>query len=641
VLTTSPQFVVDGDWKHDPTGKHETDDEGNVNNVIPLEDIKPPNSAAAILSSVAPGATTTAMAGEQPLENGKAKGGDEKDLSAPGAFPETPSEAAENQNFSVNPIPVTDTTNPVKLAPGEKVPDPASLTNNTLTSQVHDDPELKAADEEKAAKEKEGEQTVGISPLPATGGIGNPIQLAPGESVPDPTSVTGNTLTSNVKLDKESYEKSNAAAPFLPVYSNAQGEQEAAGTSPILGGLGPQTTNMIPESSMPMGKDAPAPIDEKDLGPNISSVAPQSTTNELAGQVPLESNRPPAIVSESQQEAGAEAEASANPTAVAEKSEVENELQEKVPEAPVTSESTDDKKTDGVAGAVAGGLAGAGAAAGAAAMAARDKTAEATGKDPVSVLPESVQDSIDGMNKKADESKPTAPVDHARDTTETVPEEVVASQKEAHVEPEATANPEAVQEKKAVEKELLKKVPESEAQGEPAPAAAAALSETAPAPPALAETSASGAPQLADPTSGVAALSMDDKPVEGSKELNAPAGAPAVAPAEKVNQLAAQAKDEESRDVSPMTKPAADVNAEDTKKQDQPTVTSGVDSAKTASQSKPVGTPRKANAENTTPNKRTSIIDRFRSTPESSKSPEGEGKEKKKGFFSKLKEKLK
>jgi len=45
----------------------------------------------------------------------------------------------------------------------------------------------------------------------------------------------------------------------------------------------------------------------------------------------------------------------------------------------------------------------------------------------------------------------------------TVPSEVIASQKEAHVAPEAAANPEAVVEKSAVESELLSKVPEAPA----------------------------------------------------------------------------------------------------------------------------------------------------------------------------------
>ena len=50
------QFVADGEWKHDPTGKTETDHEGNINNVIHPEDIQPSISSAA-MSSTGPEAT--------------------------------------------------------------------------------------------------------------------------------------------------------------------------------------------------------------------------------------------------------------------------------------------------------------------------------------------------------------------------------------------------------------------------------------------------------------------------------------------------------------------------------------------------------------------------------------------------------
>lgn len=73
-------------------------------------------------------------------------------------------------------------------------------------------------------------------------------------------------------------------------------ERDTAASSAILGGLGPQTTNMIPESSMGMGADTPAPLE----GQAISSVGANSTTNQLAGQVPLEPRGVPEVVKESQ-----------------------------------------------------------------------------------------------------------------------------------------------------------------------------------------------------------------------------------------------------------------------------------------------------------------------------------------------------
>jgi hypothetical protein len=559
------------------------------------------------------------MAGQQPIRDLQ------REASPPGAFPETP--AAE------------------KDAPLEK-----------------DAPATAGAD-----------QSVSVNPIPATGGIGNPINLKPGEAVPSPETLTGNTLTSNVKLDEESYNKPDASAPELPAAQSNTSEKEAAGAGAILGGAGPQMTNMIPESSMGMGKDAQI---GSDAGPTISSVGPQSTTAQLAGQQPIESNRAPEVVQESQKEAGVDPEASANPTAVQEKSEVEKELEQKVPEQPATTDSAapDTKESDnkGVYGAAAGGAAALGAAAAGAAYMANDKVKESTGKDAVGALPQSVQDSINSMNNKG--SSTTAPVEQAsagaattdstlpqqtaagepvkvpaaegsaRDVADSVPQEVIASQKEAHVDPEAAANPEAVHEKSAVENELLKKVPESEAAGEPAPetASAAALSPTAPSTSAAAPTSASGAPQLSDPTAGVAALSMDDKPAAGSKDLNAPATDPAVPPTQNPTGLTtpdANPAAERSRDVSPMTRPDGSSAT--------PAVTTGIDSAAApATSGKPVGSRPAAGKENSTPTKRQSFVDRLKGTPDSTKSTgssgtEGEGGKKKKGFLKRLAEKLK
>lgn len=79
-----------------------------------------------------------------------------------------------------------------------------------------------------------------------------------------------------------------------------------------------------------------------------------------------------------------------------------------------------------------------------------------------------------------------------------------------------------------------------------------------------------------------------------------------------------------------------------TNQQTQPTVTTGTESSTTpaTSTSTPVGTPRRPGVENTTPGKRGSFIDRMKGTPESSKTAESGGKEKKKGFFGRIKEKM-
>ncbi|KIX00891.1 uncharacterized protein Z518_09956 [Rhinocladiella mackenziei CBS 650.93] len=69
------------------------------------------------------------------------------------------------------------------------------------------------------------------------------------------------------------------------------------------------------------------------------------------------------------------------------------------------------------------------------------------------------------------EEKKAATVVDPQTTTETVPEVVKESIAEAHTSPEATTSPEVVKEKAEVEQELLKKVPENDEEGKPAPSA--------------------------------------------------------------------------------------------------------------------------------------------------------------------------
>jgi hypothetical protein len=320
---------------------------------------------------------------------------------------------ADLNQFFVNPIPATDgPSNPVKLAPGEPVPHPSTLTSNTVHSTVRDDPELKkpsfsstdGANESRerelnendlpgayapstAHEEEEDTKAFGINPIPATAGIGNPIKLAPGEPVPHHSKITSNTVQSTVR-DGSQYGVSDTGAPVLPPVLDSQGEAEANGASmfnlPAIGGT------MIPESSLPMGDDRLPNFDNA----FTSSAAPQSTTAQLAGQVPREprsAREVPSLVSESQRSAHVSPEAASSSDAVQSKQNFEEELKEKVPKANATAES----------GSITG-----------------------------------------------------------------VPEVVSESQESARVGPEAAANPEAVYEKAAVENELKQKVPEANATAE-------------------------------------------------------------------------------------------------------------------------------------------------------------------------------
>lgn len=399
--------------------------------------------------------STAALAGAQPLEKDVTStqpAENEKDASSvqpvehekdlPGAFPETPAplDNKEEQAFSVNPIPASaGTGNPVSLAAGEKVPEPSSLHSNNINSGVHDDPELKAQDEL---------NTYSVAPIPATAGTGNPIHLEPGEPVPHHSTLTANTVDSSVKLDKASYEKSDSGAPQLPPVLTPGSEQEAAGSQPVFGGLGPILGGpFIPESSLPMGEKAVS-----DVGPTISSVAPQSTTNELAGQQPIIPGGVPEVVSESQEQAHVSPEAAANPEAVQDKTEVENELKQKVTEEPTISSVAPESTTNEMAGqqpVLARGV--------------PEVVAESQEQAHVSpeaaANPEAVQEKSEFEN----ELKQKVVEEPAAGESSSVPQVVEESQEKAHVSPEAAANPEAVQEKAEFEDELKQKVPEEPA----------------------------------------------------------------------------------------------------------------------------------------------------------------------------------
>ena len=367
------------------------------------------------------------MAGKVPKEGEK----EVRPGTSGGSPPETPFHDA--QEFGVNPTPATaGAGNPVTLAPGEPVPHPNTLTDNTVSSTVRDDPSLAKGDE----------QAFGVAPLPATTGIGNPVSLQPGEKVPDPSSFTSNTVNSNVTLDKASYENSGAAPKT----------ESQSGTSGSMFSVPPVSKNMIPESSLPMGGNGAA---EKDPGFTIQSAGAGTTTAALAGQVPLEQRGVPEVVTESQHEAGVGPEAGGSREMVKEKTAKEKELESKVPEEPATSESSGGKGAGIAAGAaVAGGAAAAGAAA-------------YTSSGSHGLIP-SDQQSIDEMNK----GSAIAPK---------VPDVVQESITESHQSPEAAGSETVVGEKSAVEKELLKKTPTETMAGEPAPSSSAALSSTAPA----------------------------------------------------------------------------------------------------------------------------------------------------------------
>ncbi|KAF1829343.1 hypothetical protein BDW02DRAFT_169691 [Decorospora gaudefroyi] len=530
---TQYKFVVNGNWCTNDSARKEDDGHGIINNVLLPEDII--DEPVHTMSSAAPTSTTAALAGQVPKENETSK----SSSPVPGAFPETPyaeTPGSEPQTFNVAPIPATSGLgNPVQLAPGEPVPDASTLTDNTIASTVNHD------------KDQEQEpSSFGVAPLPATAGAGNPIQLAPGEKVPDPSTFTSNTVQSTAKTDAASYENSDALPPlsFTP-----QAEREANGG---MFGLPPVMGNMIPESSLPMGVDAKT---EQDTGYTVQSAAPTSSTAQLAAQVPLEPRGVPETVNESQKEAHVEPEASANSDAVQDKKEMEQELKETVSEAPAAADNSYTSAASekaGAAGATAAATATAGAGLFAGAIyAAKDKAAEASGMNGPSTTTADEVPSVVAESQNAAHASPEAAaspevvaeksameqelLSEIPKTNETgmsapaiaIPAVVSESQKEAHVDPEAAASPEVVAEKKAMESELLGEIHKSNEAGEPAPALSETVSRDVPDVVAESQHEAHASPEAAANSEAVAEKSAVESELLGKLPRTDEGGEPA------------------------------------------------------------------------------------------------------------------
>jgi len=291
------KFVVDNSWTIDPKAPYENDGNNNTNNVLLPEKVRPPQkpdgtdtAAIAVMAGVTPDSSTVALAAKVPKE---------------------PQDPGVTLLSSAAPDSTTaDLAKDVPLEPGKDVP-------GTFPGTPAKEPDQ-----------------LSVNPIPATNGIGNPIHLAPGEKVPDPSEITSNTIQSTVTTDEEGYNR-DASNPVVT------GLGQAA-TEPF--DLPPVSTTMIPESSLPM---YPPNMDTTDPGVTIQSVAPNATTVALAASVPLEPRKltngaapageVPDVVKQSIAEAREAPEATANAEAVEEKKEVEDELLNKV----VPGESTE------------------------------------------------------------------------------------------------------------------------------------------------------------------------------------------------------------------------------------------------------------------------------------------------------------
>lgn len=474
------------------------------------------------MSNITPQSTTAELAAKVPKELSREPDSRPDSSSpVPGSFPETPGN--ELPSFSVNPLPATaGIGNPINLQAGEKVPDPSALTSNTISSTIRDDPDLVESSKDSHGKGENSEQSVSINPIPATSGvgnpiqlkagekvpdpttlssntisstirddpdlaeaardsdqlfsvkplpatsdIGNPIQLKPGDILPDPTSYTQNTIQSNVTLDKGSYDQ-NSGVYQLPNVVTPQQERDAAGRGifdvPSVAGI------MIPESSLPIDS---GPSLEQDPGVTIQSAAPNSSTAALAGQVPLE----PRSVPRSSEEPVATIQSAGPGSTTADlagKVPLEPENKSKGSEPPdVTIQSVGPNSTTAVlAGQVPLEPRSVPRSSGVPdvtiqSVGPSSTTANLAGKVPLE--PKNETKASEAPNATIQSVSPTSTSANLAGQVPLeshVPHVVEESQHKAGFPPEASANSEAVREKSEVEQELESKVPEEPAAAE-------------------------------------------------------------------------------------------------------------------------------------------------------------------------------
>lgn len=308
------------------------------------------------MAGVVPESTTAQLAGDVPKETTSS--------SVPGGFPETP--ASEVKEVSVNPLPATNGIgNPVKLAPGEPVPPPSTLHDNTIESTVRTDKagyEADASNPVFTSKEQAQPDSLAVPPVTGAGIIPesslpmNPPQTSePGVTIQSahPTSTTA-ALAAQVPLESERNAQAADEVPEVVKESLAEAHQSPeAAANPEAVEEKAQVENELQHKLDAAGASTAAPaadvpevvkesLEQAHQGPEAAANAEAveekaAVEHELQNKVPVsgaDSAAPasdvPAVVRKSLELAHQDPEAAANAIAVEEKKEVEQELLHKV-----------------------------------------------------------------------------------------------------------------------------------------------------------------------------------------------------------------------------------------------------------------------------------------------------------------------
>ncbi|POS86455.1 hypothetical protein EPUL_001707 [Erysiphe pulchra] len=265
------KFVVDGNWVTDHTAPQENDESGNLNNVLTVDKINifPPESVGT-MSGVTADSTTISLAGAVPL----AKDLKYDSATLPGTFPVSPDVVERNEcEFMTKPASIPGSLN-IPAATDEESPSSAVDSSNDV--QTKTDKKIKV------------EEVYSISPLPAFPGAVNPISIAPGEKLPDYSTLTSNTLVSSVDLNDDKYRQCDQFTDTHPVTNSASNLRDTNDVHKKVSSFVSETPkDTDPVSILPIQSEIAKNLSNS---PFIQSVGPQSTTATLASGVPITSD---------------------------------------------------------------------------------------------------------------------------------------------------------------------------------------------------------------------------------------------------------------------------------------------------------------------------------------------------------------
>lgn len=205
----------------------------------------------------------------------------------------------------------------------------ASLAANVPKQAERQNSDLPGTFPETPAKEAE---SFSVNPIPASSGASNPVKLQPGEKVPNPSTTHENTVESTVRTDPEGYEQ-DASAELAGLASASNPASNRRRQSKIIPESGlPVEGESVGLTDMGVTIETAAPAaTTTDLASQVPLESQKKQTETGEGEGAGAVNEVPRVVRNSLSEAHRDPEAAASKGAVEEKKEFENELQQNVP----------------------------------------------------------------------------------------------------------------------------------------------------------------------------------------------------------------------------------------------------------------------------------------------------------------------